>query len=873
MGFRKPSIHLASAMFAVLVLFISCSGLSGTVVAPGTAGKVETGADYTDSTSLWGFWQVEIDPITEEINVVPLRGAEFACNVIKFVNGPPSNLIINVISAIPYPNHKDFILDVGLSHPFPGLDRYTGFDVMGVFMGNGTAIYPGDGGYPVAGDSDQQLMNPDGYTRRFNAPEFLDAGLIMPLQGYYPGNNGPPGYVPTAVLNPYKYYADDLEPTGDPLAFLQANPAGRGAFRPGSVNYRRFHVRFPNQTGQQFQYAVIANWDVNDNHPDPPGSLDDFPISCNSQEAVLIDIVDLSDAYYVNETNYGGNVILDITPWDWSASAVSGMVEEYEIRAHSSAWSGAYEFDMTPAASGDHWHTFHAEIPVEMLASAGSLPIWIEIVYPDYDYKSPIGVPNDATGNLTSYFLTEAEITGDQTSGWARTWGSTDDDLGTDIVVDGSGNIYVVGYFRGNVDFDPGEGESFRQSNGEIDVFLSRFDSSGNFQWVRTWGGSLYDQAQGVDADSYGNVYIAGDFWGAVDFDPGPGTDQHTSSGANDPFLCKYDSLGNFLWAITWGGANSVHGMGIAVDSSDNAWVTGHFLDTMDLDPGPGDIIRTSNGSNDIFVCGFDPTGELQWGETWGGSSVDLGMGIGIDTSNNVIFTGVYSDSIDFDPGPGTDLHVSNGFEDIFVCKLDSTGNFIWAGTWGGSNDDFGYALAVDTSGNVYVTGTFSETVDFDPGPGEYNCSSSSSEYEEAFVNALDPDGNFRWAGTWGGNLWDVGTAITTDAWGNVLVTGSFASTVDFDPGPATDNRVSNGDQDVYISKFDSSGIFLWVSTWGASAFDRAEGVCANDEGSIYMTGEFKSSVDFDPGAGIDQHESHGGYDVFLCRLLENGYW
>ncbi len=404
--FKQSVIIILLSVFA-----LSCSGGSGNPVTPGQPDltSIQVTAD-SDSTQIWGLWQVEFDPGTDEFHAVPLRGAEFACNVIKFINGPPPNLIISLISAVPYPTHRDFILDIGFSHPFPGLDRYTGFDVMGVFMGNGSAFYPGNGMYPVQGPLDQRLLNPDGYTRRFNATEFFGAGEILPLQGYYPGNNGPPGYVPTAVLNPYKYYSNVTLPTGNAFDLLKADPESRGAFLPGSVNYRRFHVRFPNSTGIQFQYAVIANWDVNVNHPDPPGSLDDFPISCNSQEAVVIDIVDSSDAYFENITTYGGDIILDVTPWDWSASTISGVMEEYELRAYSSAWSGAYDLDMIPTSEGEYWNTFHAEIPVEILTHSGFLPVWIELMYPYFDYTSPVGVPNDATGNLASYFLTEVEI-------------------------------------------------------------------------------------------------------------------------------------------------------------------------------------------------------------------------------------------------------------------------------------------------------------------------------------------------------------------------------------------------------------------------------------------------------------------------------
>ncbi len=403
--FRTHAIIIVLTVFA-----LSCSGRSGNPVTLGqpdlTAGQAT--AD-SDSTQLWGLWQVEFDPDTEEFHAVPLRGAEFACNVIKFVNGPPPSLIINLVSAFPYPTHMDFIVDVGFVHPFPGLTRYTGFDVMGVFMGNGTDFYPGDGFHRIAGVMDQQVLNPDGHTRRFNAPEFFGAGEILPLQGYYPGSNGPPGYVPTAVLNPYKYYADGIEPTDDAFEFLVSDPDVRGAFGPGNVNYRRFSIRFPNSVLMQFQYAVIANWDINDNHPDPPGSLDDFPLSCNSEEAPVVRIVDNSTAYYVDETSNGGEVNLILSVWDWTASG-STVTDEYDVMFYSDAWTGPATVIDDPVEFGDFYFTYNIEIEPLELTSSERLPIWMEVRYPEFDYTSPVGTPNDADGALASYFKFDIEV-------------------------------------------------------------------------------------------------------------------------------------------------------------------------------------------------------------------------------------------------------------------------------------------------------------------------------------------------------------------------------------------------------------------------------------------------------------------------------
>jgi hypothetical protein len=402
----------AFVLLALAVFVLSCSGGINTPVQPGSeGGKWASKGERTESTGgsqLWGLWDVSWNPSKNTFEAVPLRSAMFALNAIKFINASPSNLIIKVNSIQPETDHKDFDLDIGLKHPFPGLDMYTGFDVMGVFMGEGSGQYPGSKEFHIAGPNDQQLLNPDGYTRRFNATEYTGAGQIMPLQGYFPGAKGNAGYSPTAVLNPYKYYADGLDANEDLYTFLGENDDSRGIFKAGSVNYRKFLVRMPN-TLLKFQYAVLANWEPNVNHPKPPGTIDDFPASANSEEAVAISVVDMSDAYYVSETVYGGDIGMSITPWDWSATA-SDVMEEYSIRLYSSAWTGPYDVYMTPIAQAEHRYTFSAKLPAETLTSSGALPVWIEVSYPGHDFTSPIGVPNDATGPLTVYFKTQVNV-------------------------------------------------------------------------------------------------------------------------------------------------------------------------------------------------------------------------------------------------------------------------------------------------------------------------------------------------------------------------------------------------------------------------------------------------------------------------------
>ncbi len=308
--------------------------------------------------------------------------------------------------------------------------------------------------------------------------------------------------------------------------------------------------------------------------------------------------------------------------------------------------------------------------------------------------------------------------------GWARTWGGSSNDVGNGVAADGFGNVYITGRFNGTVDFDPDGGDP-RNSNGEWDVFLSKFDSSGNFEWARTWGGSDWDEGNGVATDGFGNVYITGRFNGTVDFDP-DGGDPRNSNGEADIFLSKFDSSGSFEWAQTWGGSNYEYGRGVAVDGSGKVYVTGHFRGTADFDPGGGDP-HTSNGYWDVFLSKFDSSGNFEWARTWGGPDADWGNGVAADGSGDVYVTGFSSGTVEFDPGGG-DPHTSNGIGDVFLSKFGSSGNFKWARTWGGSESDWGNEVAADGAENVYVTGWFQGFVEFDPGGGDLHTSNGSCD-------------------------------------------------------------------------------------------------------------------------------------------------
>ena len=410
--------------------------------------------------------------------------------------------------------------------------------------------------------------------------------------------------------------------------------------------------------------------------------------------------------------------------------------------------------------------------------------------------------PGGATFNMTSNGLSDIFILKLDTGGnfiWAKSMGATGYDYGRSVTIDGSGNVLISGYYHDTVDFDPGAATFNLISNGDYDVFILKLDASGNFIWAKSVGGTLGDFSYCIATDASGNVLITGSFQDTVDFDPGAATFNMTSNGLSDIFILKLDANGNFIWAKSMGGTSSDLGQSITIDASGDALITGYYADTVDFDPGAGSFNLISNGSNDVFVQRLDAGGNFNWAKSMGGTSSDIGQSITLDATGNVYLTGNFRDTADFDPGAGIFNLISNGVADVFIEKLDATGNFIWAKSLGGSLNDFVYSIATDTAEDVYITGTFHDTVDFDPGAATFNLTSNGAE--DIFIKKLYASGNFAWAKSMGGTGFDRGQSIIIDSLGNVYVTGTDQDTADFISGKGVFNLISNGGIDVFIER------------------------------------------------------------------------
>ena len=827
--------------FSAILLFVAVVAIAGCASSveqnpialpnpPAHGSAVET------NRYLWGIWDVYVAADRGRAEVSLLRTADLHLNAVRLLEVTPCSTCLT-ISGVHATGPDEFEADVTLTHPYPALIKYTAFDVRGIFISQADFTFPASGRKVALGNDVPRMLDPDGYTALFNPTEFPPSTPpTPPALGYIAGkysSGGSAGEYLTSTLNPFVAYRKD---------------APRRMFEVGGSETKTVRIHAP-AGPLRFGYAVDVCWQLVNNVVDP---LKDFPPDANCLEAYRISVEMQGEI----AAEVGGEAPIEVRVWDHQGY---DTIESVTIEAPD-------------LFEGELPLSFSTVMPDESCLFTGTVPNYVGA--PEGDYFLLVRVTDKAEdqnlGPVDAWQLSHAIV--GPAHGWARTWGGVEDDTGFGVAVDKWGHVYVVGGFHDTVDFDPGPGEDCRQSNGDWDSFLIKLNPAGDLEWIRTWGGTGYEIGWTVVVNSWGDVCVAGEFAGTVDFDPGPSEDSHSSNGETDVFLSKFDPNGCFLWARTWGGAGHDHARDLAVDSSGNVLITGCFWFTVDFDPGAGVEEHAANGGNDVYLSKFTENGTFQWTRTWGSEEgYDEGWGVATDPLGNVYVSGQFKGSADFDPGDGTDIHSSNaGGIDVFLSKFDASGTFVWARNWG---NGIGHDVAVVDSGHLFVTGRTWGVVDFDPSSGE---DIHSSNWPAVFLSKFDTTGNYLWARTWGGifGLWDdTGWGVTTDDLGNAYVAGFFNGSSDFDPGPDSDIHSSNGYIDAFLSKFSSNGGFLWARTWGGPEVETAYGVAFGSPQGVYVTGCFGDQVDFDPGPQVDKHYSNGSGDAFVSKFLADGSW
>ena len=371
------------------------------------------------------------------------------------------------------------------------------------------------------------------------------------------------------------------------------------------------------------------------------------------------------------------------------------------------------------------------------------------------------------------------------------------------------------------------------EHNNDADIY-SRVSTDAGLSWNNFVGAintnfSSSDQAFVAISGAAVHVVYQDDYFGNFDI-------HYTRNPNGNPFPHQHTAV----WGHQINSSQTDVANSMTFDAQGNAYVAGSFSGTVDFDPGSDMHPLISEGSTDAFVYKTDHKGELVWAQRIGGPETDNGYDMTLDREGNIILTGSFHSIVDFDPGPNESTLGSFGQEDVFVLKLDPNGNFIWAQRVGGSKRDEPQGIAVDENNHIYITGYYSETADFDPGPNIMNLISQGEE--DIFIFSLTDQGELAWAKTIGGSYVDAARSIAVNA-NAVVVTGGFRDIADFDPGAAQQVLTSFGENDIFILQMNREGAFNWVSQFGNSGEDEGKAVIMDLTGNVFATGFYSDAI------------------------------
>lgn len=410
-------------------------------------------------------------------------------------------------------------------------------------------------------------------------------------------------------------------------------------------------------------------------------------------------------------------------------------------------------------------------------------------------------------------------------------------------------------------------------------IAQTSFSQSTTFEWAKSIGGQNYDDANSIVLDAQGNVYVTGRFQKfvgtEVDFDPGSGVYNIAAIGQYDAFVLKLNANGEFLWAKNFGGGGGgvpVTSNSITVDSNGNVYTTGFFPYTVDFDPSlTAEFFLTAenqfgNASTDIFISKLDSNGNFVWAKRIGAQFFETGVAITNDSNDNIYISGKFAGTVDFDPNGGTAELTGVSASSGFILKLNSSGNFIWAKSISGAGKEVVTAITVDVLGNVFATGNFGSATDLDPGAAVFKITGYG-----AFILKLDIDGNFIFAKGFIGNSNLDCSAIKVDTNGNIFTTGTFQQTADFDPGAATyDLTGIYGNSDVFISKLNNLGEFVWAKKIHSRSTDSSKTIALDNLGNAYIA-IYIERADFkiDNSASIDVYAATQGSENMIILKFD----
>lgn len=383
---------------------------------------------------------------------------------------------------------------------------------------------------------------------------------------------------------------------------------------------------------------------------------------------------------------------------------------------------------------------------------------------------------------------------------------------------------------------------------------MCSFGLSAQTYWMNNAGGLTIDEGLDISLDGAGNSYITGYFTTACSF----GATTLISNGIDDVFLAKLGVNGQYVWAVKAGGTGSERGLSIKTDAAGNSYITGYFYGSATF----GSITINSAGAQDAFIAKYDSNGNCLWAKSAGGSGADIGNGITIDNNGNVIVTGEFAGTASFG---ATSLTSMNGTTDVFTTKLDANGNFLWAKKGSAHLTDRGIDVVCDNSGNIYITGQFSDTITFD-------VVHQNNMLNAIFLVKYDPSGNEVWFRRIGAGAMNVSNSIASDGTAIYLI-GDFQGTITFF-GTSNVNMSATYANGIFLAKYDGSGNLGWNISESSDSPLTGKSVSVNGT-NLTIGGHFKCTFSSYRDRYMPANFNSSGYwDVFMGKYnAGTGAW
>lgn len=422
--------------------------------------------------------------------------------------------------------------------------------------------------------------------------------------------------------------------------------------------------------------------------------------------------------------------------------------------------------------------------------------------YQDVADFNPNGVVTNLTGISTECYVAKYNSAGVLV--WAKNIGMANLQEGTGLTVQNNQLILVGNYGNGGgIDLDPGPGTVLTPTVNNNGMFISKFDLNGNFIWGNGFACFNQPVIKGVKIDNANNIIVCGNFQYTIDFDPSPSTASLTAT-SYDGFMAKYDNNGNYLWAMKIGTTDNDFVNDLCIDINNNIYSTGSYMGTVNFNPLGTTTNLTSNvGVANAFVAKYGANGVLKWANAIGSTSTDMGRSIKLDKLGNIVYAGIFGGNVDFDAGVGVASLSSNTTNrGVFISKIDTANNFVWAKDFGGAVTDDIYEIAIDSSNQIIATGIMDPFMNFNPS-GTYNPGGKGSL--DAYIAKYSKTGSLVWAYPIGGTGGDWGMSLDVNQADNAIYTTGYFNSSNLDlniSSTASTTITSNGGEDIYIAKY-----------------------------------------------------------------------